>query len=294
MQTTNIRGLPVPLARAIAHNDYDHLPGAYSVTSLVSPPRIRILRERHGDEIVEDVADRIWLFLGTAVHHVTNEWGVVGNALQEERLCMLLDGAMIAGKPDLYQEDGTVTDFKVTSMWSVAGGEVKPDWVAQLNCYAAILRWTGFPVHNLQVVAILRDYSANRALGNSDLPDKAVIALPVPLWSHVDAEEYLLARLRLHRGSEALKDEYLPECTAEERYQDPSWWAVMKSGRKSALKRFPAHQRLEAEAMAESVVGGYVEERPSEPKRCLSYCDVAPWCSWFRQWQANAAAAPEE
>lgn len=292
MQITNRHNLPAPMARALAYDGYDRQPGTYSVTALISPPRLRILCERHDEEIVDDVADRIWMLLGSAVHEVLDRAGA-HDALQEERLRMPLNLATITGKPDLYEADGTVSDFKITSVWSVIDSAVKPEWAAQLNGYAALLRWTGFTVARLQIVAILRDWQVSKA-GQGNYPPVGAVALPVPLWSHVDAEAYLASRLALHRQSEELPDAFLPECTMDERWQDAPRWAVMKRGRKSAVRLLESSEAAESMAF-ELGSQHYVQERPSEPRRCALYCNAAPWCSWWQAWRAaNAATATEE
>ncbi len=39
-----------------------------SVTQLISAPLVRILRERHKDEVAEDVEDRMYSFYGSLAH----------------------------------------------------------------------------------------------------------------------------------------------------------------------------------------------------------------------------------
>lgn len=282
MRITNNADLPEPLARAVSFDGYDHQPGTYSATALVAPPRIRVLRERHDDDIEVDVSDLIWRSYGSAMHALMEHAGA-DDALQEERLSMPVGGAVVTGKPDLYTSAGVLWDFKTTSVWSVIDGTVKPEWEAQLNIYAALLRHHGFPVREVRIAAILRDWSAGKAKGGDNYPRQAAQVLPVTLWPDDLAQAYVEARVALHLQSDTFDDDVLPVCGAEERWQDPSRFAVMKPGRKSAVRLLDTSP--EAESMAFTLGGGHhVVERPSEPRRCQDYCDVAPWCNWYQTW----------
>lgn len=101
---------------------------------------------------------------------------------------------------------------------------VKEEWEQQLNLYAHLLRLTGAHVETIQIVAIYRDWSKNKAF-DSNYPSAQVQFFIVPLWSNEVAENFLLERVRLHMKAEA--GEVLP-CTPEERWERPTRFAVMK------------------------------------------------------------------
>lgn len=65
---TNKHNLPETLYQAVAYDTHKTIDGGISVTQFVDAPQIRILKQKH--TIHEDVSDRIWMLLGTAVHHV--------------------------------------------------------------------------------------------------------------------------------------------------------------------------------------------------------------------------------
>jgi hypothetical protein len=69
---------------------------------------------------------------------------------------------------------------------------------------------------------------------------------------------------------QAMGEEVPPICTPEERWATPTTYAVMKQGKKSALK--VAQSQKEAQIWLEANGGEWVQERPGEDKRCHNYC----------------------
>ena len=75
MQLTNAMQLPDTIVEAVKADNY-HQDGHISVTGLIQPPRQRQLYERHKDLIVEDVSDRVWMLMGSNVHHILERSGL--------------------------------------------------------------------------------------------------------------------------------------------------------------------------------------------------------------------------
>jgi hypothetical protein len=234
MKYTNNHNLPEPLCRAIMRDTYRKA-GHISVTALAKPPQMAYLERQHEDEIEVDVSEEIWMLLGTSVHAILERAGM-DNALMEERLRVKCKGWTVAGKPDLYEADGTLTDFKVTSVYSFLLGD-KPDWEAQLNCYALLLRVNGFEVKRLQILAILRDWTKSRALAQADYPKAQALGKPIPLWPHERTRAYMEERVKLHQ--DGIRGVF-PECTEDERWHKDDKWAVRKKGNKRALRVLPS------------------------------------------------------
>lgn len=72
MQTTNKKNLNEAIVRAVQRDWYS---GAgeerdYSVTQLLNPVKIVHLMKRHKSEIQEDVSDKLWLLMGSAMHAI--------------------------------------------------------------------------------------------------------------------------------------------------------------------------------------------------------------------------------
>lgn len=281
MQLTNKYNLPAPLKSALRRDLYHH-PGHISVTGLIQPPQLRQLSIRYDDQIVEDVSDRIWMLLGNAVHDVL-ERADTTNSLQEERLETEVMGWKITGKADLW-DDNTVSDYKITSVWAGING-VKPEWEAQLNMYGLLYEQNTFTVDALQIVAIYRDWSKGKAKQGGDYPAVPAQVLPVERWPVDDAELFLQTRVQVHKDAEDLEDEELPECTAEERWEKPTTYAVMKEGRKSAVRVFDTEKQVQDYIMDYGGAKNYIETRPGRSVRCEEYCPVRDFCHQYARMQ---------
>jgi hypothetical protein len=139
------------------------------VTSLIGPPKINQLKKRYSEQIVEDAADRVWALLGQSVHKVVELAGGE-TEMTEKRLYMEINDWTITGQTDLYEtENHTISDFKVTSVFSFLLG-TKQEWEAQINLNAMLWREYGYEVKKGQIVAILRDWQASKAEFDKDAP----------------------------------------------------------------------------------------------------------------------------
>ena len=97
MLYTNKLNLPEVFLNVLQNNDYSRGDADISVSSLLLPPRIFQLTERHKDGIVSDVIDNIWRIFGTAIHNLL-EKNAPQNTLTEERLKVKIGGWVISGK----------------------------------------------------------------------------------------------------------------------------------------------------------------------------------------------------
>ena len=70
MKYTNTNNIPKEIIRAVSNDSYSKGASTISVTGLLQPPRIRILREEYDDDIVVDVSNEIWKLLGQSVHTI--------------------------------------------------------------------------------------------------------------------------------------------------------------------------------------------------------------------------------
>jgi hypothetical protein len=297
MHITNKFGFPEPLVQAVTPRPRGFGPDHISITELVGPPLIRRLRREHDDEIRQDVIDRIYAVDGQSIHWVLEQAGHY-NRLAEERLRIDVLGWIVSGQPDLYDdtEGGTITDWKKTSVWSFLLG-TKPEWVAQVNCYAWLLRRATFPVQKGQIIAFLRDWSWGQSQGNNDYPKHPVYKMDVPLWPDNEVGAYVLERVKLHQQAMRMNADAIPLCTPDERWQRPTTYAVKKKGGKRALPG-GVHENAE-DAIAFQKTKDYpteIEERPGQPVRCMSrpplspYCPGAPWCRFGKQFHQEESA----
>lgn len=284
MQITNLTRLPEPLVSAVSRAR-EPKPGQISVTELINPPQMRALTLKHWADLTEDASDRIWATMGQLMHKLLEEHGRQSEEhLIEHKLSSEVEGFTVTGTFDLYRRDGVLTDYKFVSVWTTIDG-VKREWEQQLNLYAELLRRDGYAVNRLEIVAIYRDWSKMRAQ-DSSYPQSQVAVFEVPLWSEDVASEFLSERVRLHKRAEA--GEFI-ECSAEERWERRTKYALMKRGRKSAIKLFDTHEEA---AAAVSHSDQYVEIRPGASTRCESYCAVAAFCQ--QRAQATETRADEQ
>lgn len=283
MRVTNKFNVPAPLVTLATKEYYSKGKSQYSVTELLSPPRLRRLRERYEDQIETDVTDLMWQMLGSALH-VVMERGQTEGHITEERIFTEIDGITISGAIDLQEETSggvVITDYKFTSAWAVMNQ--KQDWVEQLNVYKWLVeREKGKKVVSLRICALIRDW--NRRETREGYPPAPIQMVDIPMWDN--AEEFVRGRLDLHRDAKVADNfgELLPECSPEERWQSETIYAVKREGRKTAIRVFKNLD--EAKELAEKEKG-YVETRLGEPKRCTSFCPVNQWCDQYESYRAS-------
>jgi len=275
---TNIHGLPQPLYSAVSNDSYSKGDSDVSITTLLQPPRISALKDLHEDDIQEDAMDRMWSLLGQAVHTIL-ERADDGSEMKEERITIEVLGVRVSGQFDRFNvTDGVVQDYKVTTAYKFKDGLVPLDFQRQLNCYALLLRSKGYEVKKGQVVGILRDWSKREAERNPDYPQKQVVVMDVEIAESEKIMEFLSGRVALWKAAQSV----LPECSPEDRWAKPEKYAVMKPGRKRAVRLFDNKNEAGARAGTEGG-GAYVEYRPGENVRCDSYCSVAKFCEQYKK-----------
>jgi hypothetical protein len=278
MQLTNNYNLPLPYYQAVSYDSYKRV-GDISITGLIKAPRQRILMKRHDLEIVEDASQRVWRLLGDATHVVLKRIDSI-NHLVEERMTAQVDGWTVAGQPDLLGPDGTLSDWKVTSVFSFLLGD-KPEWTQQLNLYKWLYAQHGFEVSKLQIVAILRDWYQSKAKREEDYPRTAIHVVDIPMLDLVAIDQTVRYLVNFHKTSEDLPDDELPECTPAERWERPTTYAVKKETNVKAYRVFDNEEA--ARAMVEEKGKGWiVEVRPGSSVRCEEYCLAAPFCNFYQ------------
>lgn len=270
---TNRAELPQAIVDAVANDGYSRGQSDISVTGLLRPPRLAVLEERHAHEIVEDASDRIWSLLGQSIHTILERAN--RTAIAERRLSIEVEGWTISGGMDVYQEDGALLDYKVTSVWKLIKGDLE-EWEKQLNLYSVILRHHGHKVERLQIVTILRDWSKMEAERDPTYPQAQVVNINIPLWEPKRAFGFLRERVILHQQARF----QLPECSPEDRWARPDVYAVMKQGRKTAVKLYSSENEAKAHVGFDKAL--YVVHRPGMSVRCKSYCSVSKFCTQYR------------
>ena len=282
MIITNKLGLPQAFVE-MAKSDFTAEPKTYRVTSLLKGIRETILEKRHADEIEQDVSDMIWLLFGTAVHGILEKQQEQGHEIKESRLSINMGEYTLSGQFDLYNaKEKKITDYKTCSVWKVIYGDYS-DWRRQLLIYAYMMRQIGFDVNSGEIVAIMKDHSKRDARFKAEYPKLPVqvIKFNFTLEDFAEIESWLIDKFDEIRRCEQLPDDELPLCTPEERYNSGDKYAVMKKGRKTALRVLGSME--EAEKWMADNGGDEIKVRPGEDKKCIDYCSVCEFCNYYRE-----------
>ena len=298
---TNKYNAPIEIVRSLQNDPYHKGEGVdISATEMITSPRIRMLRKKYADEMVVDVSEQIWSLLGQSVHTILERANENETDVKtEERMFASVGGWKISGQYDsLSLEDKILRDYKVTSVWSVVNAmkEGKEEWEQQLNTLAWLYQANyGEKINSLEIIAICRDWNKRQYQRSHDgsYPPSPCATIPIKLWTTEEQTNHIFERVNLHQSvqmlfesSRTLDQEILPKCTAKERWAKPTQWAVMKKGRKSAVKLF--NEQVDAELRVEyenkeNKSQFHVVERKGESTRCVgNYCGVSKFCDQFK------------
>lgn len=280
---TNHLNLPEPFVNA-ATSRHKYKPNRYSVTEVLGGTCEAILKRRHNGEQDEDVADRVWAIFGTAVHKVLQEAESTASQLQENWLSVPIEGTdyELSGIFDLYDgEEKKVTDWKTCSTWKVSFGDYD-DWRMQTLIYCWMLRKLGLEADRGEIVAIMRDHSMRKAKFEKDYPKHPVVRIG---WEFSE-EDFAEADARIAEWfadvalQEKLEDAELMPCSPDRRWHKPDKWAVMRDGRKKAVRVFDDEEAAVdcLNELKEADAGHYIEFRRGEDTKCESYCPVSQFC----------------
>lgn len=286
MKLTNKYSLPQSVYNLLAKERYNGNPSTdYSVTTLLQPPRITQLKRRHWDELEEDAMDNVWSLFGHIAHSLLEEHGAEGS-LTEERLTLKINDRNISGQVDSYH-DGVITDYKVTSAWTLVYGSRIKEWTEQLNMYAYIFQQSGHEVKELRICAILRDWDKNKAKQDSSYPQTPIQIIPIELWD--SAQQFIEGRVYTHVLAEKEVDFRLPECTEEEMWCQPTKYAIMKKSYKRAVRVLDSIELCwdyfeQLGIVYDDYTGGEytIVTRQGKRTRCEEYCSVNKFCSQYQ------------
>ena len=282
MIITNKLNLPESFVN-MAKQDYIFADNEYRVTSLLKGIRETILERRHKDEIEQDVSDMIWLLFGTAVHSIIEHHKEGDYEFKEERIKVCIGDYILSGQFDLYNaETKTITDYKTCSVWKVIFGDYS-DWRKQTLIYAYMISRFGFDVENAEIVALMKGHSKRDAKIKDNYPPLPVqkITFHFTAEDFIEIEEWLNQRFAEIAEAEKLPDDERPLCPPEERLNSGDKYAVMKKGRKTAMRVLDSME--EAEKWQADNGGDFIETRKGEDKKCKDYCSVCQFCNYYKE-----------
>lgn len=280
MKVTNNLNLPAAFVNAVSVERHN-APGCYSATTLNKGAKEVVLTKRHFDEITVDAADSVWAVWGTAVHALMESQP--DNNFHEERFAVPVSASKVTGQVDSYDlEHGVIYDWKTASVWKIKMQDFA-DWYRQGMTYAWLLLQQGLEVHHCVFVALLKDHSKSKAATEGDYPQSPVYTYqfdvnPEELRQHC---EWIQRRIADIEAAELMSDDDIEPCSMEERWADPDKFAVMKNGRKTAVRVFDDQQSADAMA-GEMGDAYYVEHRPAVSRKCEDYCPCREFCNFYK------------
>lgn len=234
------------------------------VTSLIDEPRIRTLLIKNWDKIERDISQSLTTLDGIIWHkHAAHEAQTDEQA--EQKLEDNVDskgnplGLTLVGKADNYlcQNFGTdkpiyqIRDWKRIKVYALKFPETVKKYTAELNCYAWQRRKRGQQVDSLWLDVFWKDWKYEnweRAedktyISNQSLPLNSVFPYypPIPyteiklsLWTFEEQEIFIKNQIEYHIQN--------PMACAD-RWQTEPCFAVMKEGRKSALRVLDTYEK---------------------------------------------------
>lgn len=280
MKITNKNNLPNAFVN-IANEQRDIVDKHYSVTTLLKGTREVLLTRRYKNTLETDVSDMIWAIWGTAVHYVleqADDKNMVELRLKQE----IKDGYYLTGRCDLYnKEEFTIEDYKTASVWKIVNDDLE-DWRKQGMMYAWLAIKMGWHVEKIKFHALLKDWSPSKAKRGGNYPQSAIITKEwkVSALDLLDIEEFIKEKFDDLIANEDSLDTELPLCSKEERWGTPTKWAVMKKGRKSAVKLYD-------EMPNEVEQPYYIEKREGEDRKCMDYCPAREVCPYWKERYRN-------
>lgn len=293
MKVTNNDGLPEPVFLAIkrwlSRKRY-LMPIDISVTELVDSPQVRRLKKKFDKEVEIEASAYLNAAFGSSVHcfierngsqyHHPGAGSVRGNELVrdlerfEQPMIYEFNERRIGGTPDYLNYDrGEIWDWKTASVWALLDGP-KEEWQKQLQVYLYLAQRCihGFKPGKrpINIYVWYKDWSRMKALAGNSYPQKDWDTFAIAPAHPDTVEKYIAERMELHFAKE------VGSCTPEEKWERPKKFALMKKGRKSAVRLFD--DAVVAMDMLANNPKYYMVERPGERVRCESYCPVRGFC----------------
>lgn len=316
MRLTNKANLSLVEVETARRQIYRPVPNVLRVSELIGPPKIKTLMMKHFDEIEVDVTDLKVPLVGTGghlVHEQTIKDSNMLGVLSEHRMVMSIPGWFIDGDGKVCEEKDAVyqvqlkgsadvinlltrmlEDFKFVSVFSYifgcADGHLK--YQEQFNVY----RWlfymlTGVELVGLQANLTFKDWQEYQKRSNDDYPAFNSMALPIKMWDLDVTKNFVNDRIKLHRENP------MGDCTAEDRWEKPTTYAIKKEGQKKAVAatnpKTKKPMTTEAEAVEVIYAKGLekqyndgkgsitIECRPGDCTRCSRFCHASAFCDQY-------------
>lgn len=307
MKITNKYDYPKALVNiANLNNEPHNESNSFSATTLLKGVKEIVLETRHFDEIEMDVSDMTWTIFGTAVHSLAEKETSEEDGTSEMKVSYTLSKkelekmgfqdvpykVKITGRCDLYNEHTMLLqDYKTATTWKFIYNDFD-DWTRQGLIYTWLLRKNGKVVSKVRFNALLKDwsqgdYERSRMKGDYYPAHPITDFVFYPLESALESIEHFIFRKIKSILSVLIKnipDDDIEPCDKEERWESPTKYAVMKNGRKTAVKLFENKEEAE-ELIKTDEKALFLETRIGVPKKCISYCIAHDYCSFYKNYK---------
>jgi hypothetical protein len=279
MEMTNRYNLPEPVVNAIQR--HEHKRGYISASEFPNSIKQIILKRRHQGEIITDASDHLYTIMGTAMHAFFEKH--TGGAEESEQFLEVeVNGKKVTGTSDLYNpETKTITDYKNTSVWTIVYGSRNKDWSIQLNVYAWLLKQKGKDVENIKIECYLRDWNKKSSSGDN-YPSIQWRTINLEVLDEKTVRSYIESKIDTLIKWESFPDNELPDCSNEHIWRQQDKWAVMKKGRKTAVRVLDTEE-LAREFLASNPDDSLsIDFRPGVASRCHLYCEYNKYCDQYK------------
>lgn len=270
MKIKNRNDLPEVFVNAI-EREYKYTDNRYSVTELLSGAREVNLKRKHYNDLEIDPSDCVDLIIGTAVHSYLESFDKTNKA--EIKLEVKVGNYTLVGVIDFLDEkERAIVDYKTISPFKIKFNDFE-DWRLQGLIYAWMSLQKGYYVDKLKFYGILK--TKDRDIDTRIYP----WIYEITTQDLIDIEMYINDKLTKIANNEL--------CSPSERWARPTTYAVMKNGRKTALRVLETMQ--EAEDYKLNKGGDYIETREGIDVKCCEYCSVKEYCTYWREKYGNTS-----
>lgn len=309
---TNKTNISPALAIFLLHDDYDldERANAISATSIIKPVRQIVLALQNKNLSKEvDLVDLIASSTGTAIHDrcekawntpetlekAYNLWQLSEEQKQkikinpktveegdvpiyvEQRTSKEIADFIITGKFDLIL-DGTLNDYKTTSVWTYIFDSNAENYTLQGSIY----KWLNpdkVLSDYININYVFTDWSSAKARQDSQYPQSRTLTKKYPLLSIAETEQWLLNKLTEIKANLPRAQEHLPLCTKEELWETDTKFKYYKNANNlaKATKVFDDINSALSRQASEGGIGTIIEVK-GEVKACR-YCPVVDLCT---------------
>lgn len=259
---TNNYNLPQKIVDLIEADNYKYTENRYSATEILNSTKEIILKRRYHKVVITDVSDHVNKLFGTAFHTLFD----IDSQSEVKVEHTLNNGVTMSGRVDDVR-DNILTDYKTCSVYKITAGDFS-DWEKQCLIYAWLLSKQGIFVEKIRVIAFIKDWSATRKQVTSNYPESQIYVyeLNVSNFMLQDTESWVIKKTNELTQYKNVPNNELPEPSDEELWKTPDVFALMKHGRKSAVKLYDNLEEAQAQVISDDF---YIDHRIGEYKKLI-------------------------